>query len=342
MKKYIIFQLSVILIWLLVCPVFGQHKPQYTQYFFNNYLINPAITGIERYTDVKLGYRSQWVGIKGAPETFYITGHMPFYTNTSRARVRNRYNPDHYGISNAALSSRTLSSIRSHHGVGAIANADKTGSFRRQSFELSYAYHQRLGHSVFASAGISVGYINSYLQSSMIEMVDMDDEVIYNSDKINSGSHDITTGFLLYGNKFYLGISICHLFTNEITYLNIKGDVQAASNNNILGNAAYKFKIDEDMHVVPSVLVKKIGQSPLNYDVSFKALYKNRYSGGMAYRNSQTYAMFIGMAITPYLEVGYSYDYGSNQLELASGGSSEIIVGFRFNTRYKTACPIYF
>src|SRR6201996_3794333 len=57
--------------------VSAQQKPQYTQYVFNNYLLNPAVSGIENYTDVKAGYRSQWTGLEGAPVTSYITINAP-------------------------------------------------------------------------------------------------------------------------------------------------------------------------------------------------------------------------------------------------------------------------
>src|SRR5581483_7837677 len=56
----------------------AQQKPQYTQYVLNNMLINPAVTGIENYIDVKTGYRSQWTGLQGAPVTSYITASFPF------------------------------------------------------------------------------------------------------------------------------------------------------------------------------------------------------------------------------------------------------------------------
>src|SRR5476649_727267 len=55
----------------------AQQKPQYTQYVFNNLLLNPAVTGIENYTDVKAGYRSQWTGLQGAPVTSYLTVDFP-------------------------------------------------------------------------------------------------------------------------------------------------------------------------------------------------------------------------------------------------------------------------
>src|SRR6201986_23918 len=57
--------------------VTAQQRPQYTQYVFNNYLLNPALSGIENYTDVKAGYRSQWTGLQGAPVTSYLTVNAP-------------------------------------------------------------------------------------------------------------------------------------------------------------------------------------------------------------------------------------------------------------------------
>ena len=54
------------LLTLALCAIvlvgFAQQKPHYTQYILNNYILNPALTGIENYTDVKMSARDQWVG----------------------------------------------------------------------------------------------------------------------------------------------------------------------------------------------------------------------------------------------------------------------------------------
>ena len=57
--------------------VSAQAKPFYTQYILNNYILNPAVTGIENYTDIKLSNRNQWTGINGAPVTTYFSVHAP-------------------------------------------------------------------------------------------------------------------------------------------------------------------------------------------------------------------------------------------------------------------------
>src|ERR1700710_1772255 len=73
MKK-IIFSISCILI---AASAMAQQKPEYTQYILNQYIINPALTGIENYTDVKISHRHQWVGLQDAPVTTYFTIHKP-------------------------------------------------------------------------------------------------------------------------------------------------------------------------------------------------------------------------------------------------------------------------
>src|SRR5882757_2182802 len=74
MKKLL---LTIFIFIMAMQLVRAQQKPQYTQYVLNNLLINPAVTGIENYIDVKTGYRSQWTGLQGAPVTNYITINAP-------------------------------------------------------------------------------------------------------------------------------------------------------------------------------------------------------------------------------------------------------------------------
>lgn len=57
-------KISLLFFLLLSFNGLAQESPRSTQYIFNNYLFNPAISGIDNYTDVKMGYRSQWKGIQ--------------------------------------------------------------------------------------------------------------------------------------------------------------------------------------------------------------------------------------------------------------------------------------
>src|ERR1051325_5228707 len=70
---------TIITGWLLLvgCALHAQQKPHYTQYILNQYIVNPALTGIENYTDIKVSHRHQWVGVQDAPVTTYLTAHTP-------------------------------------------------------------------------------------------------------------------------------------------------------------------------------------------------------------------------------------------------------------------------
>jgi len=50
---------------VLFCVLFqfanAQQRPHYTQYIMNNYIINPAVAGIENLKKLKLNHPPQWV-----------------------------------------------------------------------------------------------------------------------------------------------------------------------------------------------------------------------------------------------------------------------------------------
>ena len=61
--------------FLLNFTALAQQKPQYSQYMLNGFVLNPAIAGIEDYTDIKLCYRNQWTDFPGSPKTFSFSAH---------------------------------------------------------------------------------------------------------------------------------------------------------------------------------------------------------------------------------------------------------------------------
>ena len=53
----------------------AQQLPMYSQFFWNDFVINPAYTGVTNSPRVQLGYRNQWGGFEGAPSTYTLGGH---------------------------------------------------------------------------------------------------------------------------------------------------------------------------------------------------------------------------------------------------------------------------
>ena len=66
------------LLTTLFCSVvLAQQESQYTQYMYNTMLFNPGYTGSREVGSFFGMFRTQWVGIKGAPTNGSISYHQP-------------------------------------------------------------------------------------------------------------------------------------------------------------------------------------------------------------------------------------------------------------------------
>src|ERR1700710_3136574 len=114
MKKLL---LTIFIFIMAMQLVRAQQKPQYTQYVFNNMLLNPAVTGIENYIDLKAGYRSQWTGLQGAPVTSYSTLSAPFGSDFVQGDAAS-VSPGNEANPYSRLYSQNYQAAEPHHGIG--------------------------------------------------------------------------------------------------------------------------------------------------------------------------------------------------------------------------------
>jgi hypothetical protein len=63
--------IAIILCMIIVTgtAVMGQQLPQYTQYMFNDFVINPAVAGVHNHYQIRTNHRFQWVGLVDPPMT---------------------------------------------------------------------------------------------------------------------------------------------------------------------------------------------------------------------------------------------------------------------------------
>src|SRR5690606_7054419 len=61
--------------------VMAQQEPQFTQYMYNPTSVNPAYAGARDALSVFGHYRTQWVGVEGAPQTLNFSAHTPLYNS---------------------------------------------------------------------------------------------------------------------------------------------------------------------------------------------------------------------------------------------------------------------
>lgn len=323
---------------LMANQAMAQQKPQYTQYTLNNYLLNPAIAGIEDYADVKLGSRHQWSGLEGAPVSYYATFHAPIMKDVTPATSSQRY-----GVVPKEASTKKPTSyrrVRAHHGLGAIAMSTATGPLKRSSFNVNYAYHQPISRTLRLSAGVAPGLIQYNLDPSAVRVINKNDPAI-NDGRVNETKFDLNMGLWLYSYNFYLGLAGNQLVPGKREHLTsgTATDNSGRLQKHYFLTGGIRLDVSPDLALIPSVMVKMAQPSPLSVDATMKVMYGNRVWAAASYRHQESVAAMAGININYLLDLSYSYDMGVSALGPVNAGSHEVVLGFKLRNTSRVLCP---
>jgi len=327
------------LVLLITCVQLteAQQRPEYTQYVFNNFLLNPALSGIENYTDVKAGYRSQWTGLQGAPVTSYLTVNAPLGNNFINGDASAM--PAAGGVDpSSRLYTQYYQAAEPHHGIGFTLVTDKAGPITATNIDATYAYHIGLTSTLNLALGVAAGVSRTSLNTSEVTLFTPDDPAI---DDGTAGiwAPDLGLGIWAYSSDYYFGASVQQLLPQKL-YITSKTAVdQSKSVPQYFFTAGYKLFLSDDLTLMPSVLVKEINPVPLTYDINMKISFRDVFWIGGSYRHDDSFGVLAGFNINSLINVGYSYDITTSALNTVSNGTHEIVLGILLNNRNKVTCP---
>ena len=322
--------------------VFGQAKPSYTQYILNNYILNPAVAGIETYTDVKLSYRNQWTGINGAPVTAYLSIHGPI--GKEDLRTSSTSLPVHGDNPRGNAYWDQYAAPAPHHGIGMTVLNDKAGYIDRWSIYATYAYHKPLGPKTTLSAGFNLGMSSVSLDRSKIDFASLnpDDPAIgYSNGELKKIKPELGAGLWLYSSKYFAGLSVLNIIPGKNKF--VKNDKYGGTfTPNYFLTAGYRILLTEDLNLTPSVMVQY--WQPQLYGAHFNAklLYTDLLWIGASYRYSNLvggYSAMVGLNVSN-INVSYSYEVATtSRLKTYTGNTHEIMIGFLLGNKYGDTCP---
>jgi type IX secretion system PorP/SprF family membrane protein len=333
MKKLI---LTGVLVFMYCVNLTAQQRPQYTQYLFNNYLLNPAVTGIENYTDFKAGYRSQWTGLEGAPVTSYLSVNAPLGQNFiyGDAASQSDGNTNPWG----RQYTRDYLSAEPHHGIGGMVVTDRAGPITQTTISGTYAYHLGLTNKLNLSVGVMAGVNRISLDVSQIVLENPNDPAISNGNT-SQFKPDLGVGIWAYSGSYYIGASVQQLIKQTITFGNKSVYNQGKTVPHYFLTGGFKLFLDDDITLLPSVLFKMVDPAPATYDINLKLAFSNKLWVGGSYRHNDSKAAMAGINISSVINVGYSYDFTSSNLRTVSNGSHEIVIALLLNNRSKVISP---
>lgn len=318
----------VVFVLCLIIPMVGtaQQRPQFSQYMVNNQLINPGVSGAYDYAVVQMSFRQQWAGFEGAPRTLVLNGHSTI------APTRKKALPTIGTIAYDQLDTNEDKHKNSgiKHGVGGLLYLDQTAATDRIMLYGSYALHIPVNQDIKISAGFNLGIINWRHNNDKLNPLN-DDPVIGNG-TVSILVPDLEAGIWVYSDKFYGGFSISQLLKGTLPIASNAG----GRNNELLmhyyATGGYRFELNNQLQLVPSVLVKVVGAAPPSIDINGRLVYKETVWGGLSYRAGDALAALVGFGLGSF-EFNYAYDYPVTTVSRVTIATHELTLKYRLGRR---------
>ena len=311
MEKYI---LTLLVVLVTVSSSQGQQDAQYTQYMYNTMSINPAYTGTRQAMSIVALYRSQWVGLDGAPETQTFNIHSP---------------------------------VGERVGLGLSLVHDDIGPTSELYIDIDYSYRLKLDEKRRLSFGLKAG--GHFLNVNFAKLNQYVPELMTVDNIENRFSPNFGLGAYYYSPRSYLGISVPNLLETKHFYNESQSEI---SNNYIAKEnvtyyliGGYIFELSPLWKFKPTTLVKVVSGSPIQWDISGNLMFNDQFILGAAFRWSAAFSGMFGVQLSDNMLIGLAYDREITELGNTSfnNGSVEFIFRYDFIDKVsKVIAPRFF
>ncbi len=290
---------------------FGQQYPVFSQYYFNELVINPAFAGAHVQLSLNSTYRNQWVNFPGAPRTVSVSGH----TSLVNGKV----------------------------GLGLLVNNDIIGSYNNQNVYSYYAYKIRLNKGIL-SMGMQAGFNFLRVDFSKLTLVDLADQSFSPSNSIRP---NVGAGLYYSKNNFFAGFSVPFILTNsaKVNPENTLSQVTEARYYFLRTGGIIPVNMAKTIQFNPSLLVRAQEGQPLSFDINAGFIFYDQFSAGLSWRNGDAVISFVDFKITEKFHFAYSYDWTSSGIRKYSNGSHEFMINYRAKvtkSQKGLPCPAYY
>lgn len=311
-RKQFIFLLCWFVLILGKTNAYAQQLSQYSQWSFNQFAINPALAGIKNCLDVKTGYRLQWAGFEGAPQSGLFTINAPLN------KKQKKYNS-------------------SFHGIGAKVERDVMGAFQHFSLALSYALHFPIENDRRLSFGLGGGIQQMSFDQTQVTTIDPDLAVaqsanLFMAPLINSGAWYNTK-------NWYVGYSFDQLARNRWENIGFDSRFQIHQ----LLTAGAKIGLENDIALLPALLLRIPPRGPASLDLNLMVDFQDRFSAGLGFRNTDALIAIIRIKLERVV-IGYSFDYITSSIQGGNFHTHEIAISYntcRIRNTSSSSCPLF-
>lgn len=215
--------------------------------------------------------------------------------------------------------------------VGIQYDNDKIGLTNTNSLKLALAYRVKLNKKHTVSFGLQPAYKRIFYDFSKIRTTQEGDAVyIANAPALNL--FNTGAGIYYYSKKMFFGVSSPELVKTK--------SGTKFYEFNAIGGAIIKLK--DNIILKPSVLVRQIKNSPVQFDLNVTAYFNEVLGVGLAYRNKDAIVAYADFSVNKKFKFGYAYDYSVGPLRRFNSGTHEIMLNYFFGKFTDAPTPRYF
>jgi len=276
----------------------AQQLPHYSLYMLNEAIINPASLSSKTENELTIMLKEQWASFEGAPSTQSIS-----YNHLNHHKFK-----------------RGINVVNDVTGPISMLNATISGSYILPS----------KGKNSLALGG-SASIMQYIFDNNQITLEDdgvLDPIINGGVDKVLGNS--FTASVYYFNSDYFVGLSVPNIIGSSL-------DISENNSNNKLENHYYlnggiNFDLKNKYKVKPSVLIKKIGATPVQFDVNMRTIYDDFIWGGVTYRTGDAVALLMGLNYTNY-NFAYSYDITTSSIRIPSAGSHGLLFTYKFKSK---------
>lgn len=289
----------------------AQQYPVFTQYYFNELVINPAFAGSHVQLSLTSTYRNQWVNFPGAPRTVSFSGHT--------------------ALMNGKM------------GVGLLVNHDEIGSYGNEHVYGYYSYRINMQHATL-SMGLMAGFNFLGVDFSNLDLQDPTDASFL---PINEFKPNFGTGIYYNRKNFFAGFSVPFLLNNAVSadLESVAAEIREARYYFLRSGGIFPINRVETVKLNPSILLRAQEGQPLSMDINLGVVIHDILSTGVSWRSGDSFITFIDLKLSEKFHFAYSYDWTTSDIARFSNGSHEFMINYRakVTTAHKNLnCPTYF
>lgn len=271
---------------------FAQEYSNQSLYNRNQLLINPAASGYTDGLNVSTGFRKQWLGIDGAPQTLSFSGH---------------------GFASAY-----------NVGAGILVQQYTLGAFKQTAFFTTYAYRLKFEFGTL-HLGLQAGLINNQSNLSQEDLLGIIDPSFVAQD-FSETKFNVGTGAFFFSEAYYVGIS-APLILNKNYEVGESGMIE--TNRPIFLTSGYLYHYNPNFIFKPYVYARYLNGAPFGYDLGLTAYYQEYFGLGFLYKSENTISFNMELIFNRSIYVSYAYDLpGGEELSQVEHGSHEFIINY--------------